>query len=401
MSDSSTADDPAQQAPAREEAPQVEELRDRTFRDRGDVIDGWFGSMQKWGLRIIVIAAAVYVLGWTAGRFWMVLFPVSLALVLSTVLQPVAGWMRRKSLPAAVSAVVVMLSFLLLITGVIAVLAPSVAGQAPQIASDASDGLQRIREWLVEGPLEVTEGQITAAISAVQDRLQDSASAISSGVFSGLSAATNALINLVLTLMLTFFFMKDGHKFVPWIRGLGGRRAGHHVAAVATRSWNTLGGFIRTQTLVSFIDAVLIGIGLAVLGVPLAVPLAVITFFAGYIPIVGALVSGFLAVLVTLVTVDFRAAVIVALIVLAVQQLEGNVLSPWLQGKSMNLHAGVVLMSVTAGSTLFGITGAFLAVPAAAVGAEVLRYLNEQIDRGVDPEAPPEDSAAASPHREP
>ncbi len=359
------------------------------------MISDWAAAAQTWGLRLVVVAAALYVLGWVAGSFWMVLFPVSLALVVSTVLQPAAGWLRRRRVPASLSAVLVMLGFLGLISAIIAIIAPQVAGQVPQIAQQASDGLQRIREWLVEGPFEVTDGQITAAISAVEDRLQESASAISAGVFSTLSAATNAIINLVLTLMLTFFMVKDGHRFLPWVHTLGGRRAGDHLVELLSRTWNTLGGFIRTQTLVSFIDAVLIGIGLAILGVPLWVPLAVITFFGGYIPILGALVSGFLAVLVTLVTVDFKAAVIALIIVLLVQQLEGNVLSPWLQGKSMNLHAGVVLMSVTAGGTLFGITGAFLAVPVAAVVAEILRYFNEQIDHQVDPEAPPEDSHAA------
>ncbi len=374
--------------------------RSRPYRDRGDVIGAWTATAQTWGLRLVVVAAALYVLGWLAGQFWMVLFPISLALVLATVLEPVSRFMRTRRVPDALAAALVMLSFIGFIIGVVTLLAPQVAGQVPTIAEQAADGLRRIQVWLVEGPLEVTEGQITAAIEAVEDRLQESASAISAGVFTGLSAATNAIINLVLTLMLTFFFIKDGHRFLPWLRTLGGRRAGDRAAEVLARSWRTLGGFIRTQTLVSFIDAVIIGIGLAILGVPLWVPLAVIIFFAGYIPIVGAVVSGFLAVLVTLVTVDVRAAVIAAIIVLAVQQLEGNVLSPWLQGKSMNLHAGVVLMSVTAGSTLFGVTGAFLAVPVAAVVAEVLRYMNEQIDAGVDPEAPPEDSHAAQILRE-
>ncbi len=364
-------------------------------RDRGNVIDQGFASLQRWGLRIVVIAAAVYVLGWVVGKLWMVFFPISLALVVATVLAPPVSWLRRKKVPSALGAITVMLGVLAVVVGVIAVLTPQVAGQAPAIAAQASNGLQQVRDWLTDGPLGLSEGQITRAITAVQDRLQESASAISSGIFSTLGAATNAVINLVLILMLTFFFIKDGHKFLPWLQNLGGRRVGSHLSELLGRVWNTLGGFIRTQTLVSAIDAVIIGIGLIILDVPLAVPLAVLTFFGGYIPIIGAFVSGILSVLVTLVTVDFRAAVIAAIIVLAVQQLEGNVLSPWLQGKTMNLHAGVVLMSVTAGGTLFGITGAFLAVPVAAATAELLRYVNEQIDAGVSPQAPAEDAQAS------
>lgn len=367
-----------------------------TVRDRAVVIDQAFAVLQRWGLRLVVLAAAVYVLGWIVGHLWMVFFPLSLALLVATVLAPPVTWLRRHKVPSGLAAALVMIGFIAAIVGAVALLTPQVAGQAPAIASQASDGLQRVRDWLTDGPLQLSDGQITRAISAVQDKLQESAAAISSGIFSTLSAATNAVINLVLVLMLTFFFIKDGHRFLPWLATLGGRRAGEHVTELLGRTWNTLGGFIRTQTLVSFIDAVIIGIGLTILGVPLAIPLAVITFFGGYIPIVGAFVSGILAVLVTLVTNDFKAAVIAALIVLAVQQLEGNVLSPWLQGKTMNLHAGVVLLSVTAGGTLFGVTGAFLAVPVAATTAVLLRYVNEQIDDGVDPEAPPEDSHAAA-----
>lgn len=365
------------------------------IRDRAVVIDGAFGSMQRWSLRIISIAAAAFVIGWAIGHLWMVLFPVSMALIVSTVLAPPVSFLRKRGFPAGLAAALVMVTFVATVTIVIAILTPQVAGQAPAIASQASSGLVRVRDWLTDGPLNLTDGQLTRAIEAVQDRLQDSAAAISSGALSTVSAATNVVINLVIVLMLTFFFIKDGHKFVPWVRTLGGRRAGEHTAEVLGRVWGTLGGFIRTQTLVAAIDAVIIGIGLAILGVPLAIPLAVITFFGGYIPIIGAFVSGALAVLVTLVTNDPKDALIALIIVVAVQQLEGNVLSPWLQGKNMNLHAAVVLLSVTAGGTMFGVTGAFLAVPVAAATAELLRYLNEQIDREVAEDAPAEDSQAA------
>jgi len=287
------------------------------------------------------------------------------------------------------------LGFLAVAVGTIAILTPQVAGQAPELADSAARGLQKVRDWLTTGPLSLSEGQITRAIEAVQEKLRNSATAISAGLFSTIGAATTAVVNLVLILMLSFFFVKDGHKFLPWLKTLGGRRGGEHTAEVMSRAWDTLGGFIRTQSLVAFIDAVIIGVGLAIIGVPLAVPLAVVTFFGGYIPIIGAFISGALAVLVTLVTNSPRDALIALLLVIAVQQLEGNVLSPYLQGKNLNLHAAVVLLSVTAGGTLFGITGAFLAVPVAATAAEILRYINERIDAAVAESAPPEDKEAA------
>jgi predicted PurR-regulated permease PerM len=180
--------------------------------------------------------------------------------------------------------------------------------------------------------------------------------------------------------MLTFFFLKDGHKFLPWLKTLGGRRAGEHAVEVLGRAWNTLGGFIRTQALVSLIDAVFIGAGLLILGVPLAPVLAILTFIGGFDQIVGAFVACALSVLVAWVANGLTTAVIVLIIILVVQQIEGNVLQPVLQSKSMKLHAVVVLLAVTAGGSVFGIVGAFLAVPAAAVAAVVVRYIGEQID---------------------
>src|SRR4029453_1162202 len=154
-----------------------------------------------------------------------------------------------------------------------------------------------------------------------------------------------------------------------------------HLCVVLGRVWDTLGGFIRGQALVSLADAILIGAGLLIVGIPLALPLAVLTFIGGFIPIVGAIFAGAGAVLIALVSNGFTAALIVLGIVLLVQQVEGNVLQPILQGKSLNLHAAVVLLAVTAGGSLYGIAGAFLAVPIAAAGAGVLRYLFAQVGR--------------------
>jgi len=348
-------------------------------RDRAAVIEDGFAGLQRWGLRLVLIAAGLFVIGWTIGHLWVVIFPAVLAAIVTTVLQPGAAWLRRHKVPSPLAAALVMLGFLLALTGLVAILTPQVAGQAPALAQSASAGLQKVRDWLTDGPLGLSDGQITRAITAVQEKLKESADAISSGVFSTLGAATSAIVNIVLVLMLSFYFVKDGHRFLPWVTQLGGKRAGEHAAELLTRTWATLGGFIRTQTIVALIDAVIIGAGLSIIGVPLAIPLAVITFIGAYIPILGAFISGVLAVLVTLVTNSPKDALIALILVLAVQQLEGNVISPWLQGKNLNLHAAVVLLSVTLGSSLFGITGAFLAVPVAATTAEILRYLNERI----------------------
>ncbi|TSD68230.1 AI-2E family transporter [Aeromicrobium piscarium] len=370
------------------------------LRDRGRVLDEGFAQLQRWGLRIVVIAAALYVLGWVIGRTWMVWFPICLAILVATVLEPPARKLKGIGFPDALSALLTLLGFLGGVFVVFAMVIPQMIDEAPSIANSAASGLNKVQQWLTEGPFQVTEGQITQAIDTVQQWLRDSAGDISSGVFSTLGTVTNVIINLVVTLVLVFFILKDGHRFLPFVRRIGGRRVGGHLSELMGRSWGTLGGFIRTQGIVSAVDAFFIGLGLLIVGVPLAIPLAILTFFGGFIPIVGAFATGALAVLVTLVTNSLQDAIIVLLIIVAVQQLESNILSPWLQGKSMKLHAGVVLLAVTAGGSLFGITGAFLAVPVAAAVAEILRYLNEQVDLEVSPDAPSEDRRGAEPDSE-
>lgn len=370
--------------------------RSRATPDRADIIDRGLSRLNVWGIRLIVGAIALYILGWIVGATWVVWFPIALALVLSTVLAPPVTWLRQHGVPSALAAAAVLLGFLGSIVLVGYLLAPQVAGQSTDIADSAVDGVGQIREWLRDGPLQISDGQINTGLERLQSELASRASDISSGVITGLTAVTNALINLVLMLILTFLFIKDGHRFLPWVSAIGGERVGGHFVEVIARAWNTLGGFIRTQALVSFIDAVFIGIGLVIIGVPLAIPLAILTFFAGFIPIVGAFTAGALACLVALVTNGPVDALWVLIVIVAVQQIEGNLLSPWLQGRSMNLHAGVVLMSVTAGSTIFGITGAFLAVPVAAVVAEVFRYLNERVDGEVSAAAPLQDTHGAA-----
>ena len=189
--------------------------------------------------------------------------------------------------------------------------------------------------------------------------------------------ATSVLVTTGVVLILTFFFLKDGDRFLPWLRDVVGKRAGWHLTELLTRAWTALSAFIRAQAIVSAVDAIFIGVGLVVLGVPMALALGVLTFIAGFIPIVGAFVAGSLAVLVTLVSLGVTKAIVVLLIVVLVQQLEGNILSPLLHSRAVNLHPVIVLVSVTIGGSLFNIIGAFLAVPFAAMVAVLFRYIHD------------------------
>lgn len=351
-----------------------------TARDRGAVIGDGVSWLAQWSLRIILIAAGAALLWWVLGALWVGVFPVLLALIVATVLWPPTKWLRRRGLPAALAAVVVILGSLLVFFGTLGAITPSLVSQSGDLADSASEGLVSLQDRLGEAPFNVDSETIDEGVKTATTWLQDRGGEIASGALTGASAVGSGVVTLVLVLVLVFFFLKDGPAFLPFVRRVSGERAGAHLTEVCTRAWNTLGGFIRTQALVSAVDAVLIGIGLVVLQVPLAFALAILTFFGGFIPIVGAFAVGALAVLVALVAQGPTTALIVLILIIAVQQIEGNVLQPFLQGRSMDLHAGIILLSVAVGSTVFGIVGAFLAVPVAAVGAVVLRYISEQVE---------------------
>lgn len=348
--------------------------------DRGVVIGEWLRHSALWSLWLIMIGLGLWLGLWLLGKVWVGVLPIILALLVTTVLWPPVAWMRRHGVPSALASVTALLGSFALIGGIFAAIAPSVISQSADLIDRAAEGIATVQKWLSGPPVNLRNDQIDQATEEATAWLQGSSTQIAGGVFTTVGAVTSAMVTLVLVLVLTFFFLKDGPAFLPWVRQISGRRAGRHLTEVCTRIWVTLSGFIRTQALVSAVDAVFIGIGLLVLQVPLALAIAVLTFFGGFVPIVGAFAVGTLAVLVALVSNGWTTALLVLALIVVVQQVEGNVLQPFLQGRSMQLHAGIILLAVAAGSTIFGIIGAFLAVPVAASISTALRYASEQVD---------------------
>lgn len=338
-------------------------------------------TLAKWSLAIVAIAAGAAVVGWVAAKLWVIFLPVLLAVVLCTVLWPPARvLMDRVGLPPAVAALTTLLLFLAIASGLVALIVPPLWSQLPALINQATEGVDRMQSWLEGPPINLQQEQLDRLVGSLVNAMRESSSTIATGVVSGVSTVGSVLVTLLLTVVLSFFVLKDGRKFLPWLVGLTGRRAGRHLETVLSRMWDNLGGFIRAQAGVALIDALFIGAGLLILGVPLAPALAVLTFVGAFVPFVGAFVAGALAVLIALVANGFVNALLVLAVIIAVQQIEGNVLQPYLQSRVMKLHAAVVLLAVTAGGALFGIVGAFLAVPTVAMLAVLVRYVSEQID---------------------
>ncbi|MFJ4341528.1 AI-2E family transporter [Streptomyces sp. NPDC088915] len=338
---------------------------------------------------LVLLMAAVAL--WILGRMWSVVWPLIVALFLTTMTWPLARFLRRLGWAPALAAAVVTVLFLVVVAGIVALIAVPVASQSGELADGVVEGIQRLREWAAGPPLNIGDDQISGAFDAAVARIQDSVGSMVTTVVTGVSTVFNGLVTAVLALFLMFFFLKDGPRFLPWLtRQLPGRLA-TDVPVVAERGWETLGAFVRSQAFVGLLDAVFIGLGLWFLDVPLVLPLAVLTFVSAFVPIVGALFAGLVAVLIALVSNGLTDALIVLAIIVVVQQLEGNVFQPMIQSRGLGLHAAVVLLAVTLGGSLAGIVGSLLAVPAAALVSVVWNYLREQLA------APPREPGADDP----
>ncbi|MET8159498.1 AI-2E family transporter [Sphaerisporangium sp. NPDC005289] len=351
-------------------------------------------------LEMLLVVLMTAVALWILGRMWSVLWPLVIALLLTTLTWPLARFLRRHGWPPALAASAVTVLFLLVAAGTVVLIAVPVASQSGELSTGVGDGIQKLRDWAAGPPLNIGADQVSTAFDSAVKRVQSSVGSIVTATLTGVGTVVNGLVTTVLALFLMFFFLKDGPRFLPWLaRQLPGRLA-TDVPIVAARSWDTLGSFVRSQAFVGLLDAVFIGLGLWIVGVPLVLPLAVLTFVSAFIPIVGALFAGFVAVLIALVSNGWTDALIVLAIIVVVQQLEGNVFQPMVQSRGLGLHAAVVLLAVTLGGSLAGIVGSLLAVPVAALIAVVWNYLREQLtDPPQDPETDLPEPDAAAPER--
>jgi predicted PurR-regulated permease PerM len=341
---------------------------------------------------LLLVLVMLTVALWVMGRMWSVVWPLVVGLILTTLTWPAARFLRRHGWKPALAASAVTVLFLVVAAGVVALIAVPVASQSGELTDGVVEGIQRLREWAAGPPLNIGDAQIDKAFDSAVARAQDGLGSMVGAVVTGVGTVVNGVVTAVLALFLMFFFLKDGPRFLPWLaRQLPGRLA-TDVPTVAARGWETLGSFVRSQAAVGLLDAVLIGLGLWILGVPLVLPLAVLTFVSAFVPIVGALFAGFVAVLIALVYNGLTDALIVLAIIVVVQQLEGNVFQPIIQSRGLGLHAAVILLAVTLGGNLAGIVGSLLAVPAAALIAVVWNYVREQLS-----EPPREPGAGDSP----
>jgi putative heme transporter len=327
--------------------------------------------------RFLVVAAAVAVVGFVLNELRLVVLPVIVAVLLCTVLVPPARWLRRRGVPGLAATFAVLGLSALLLGGIAAGVAPSLTSEFRDLGSDVEGGIDEVSEWLTDGPLNLSDSQVARWRASAERALDENRGALVGGALSGAVVFVEVVAGLLLTIVLVFFFVKDGESIWTKFVGLFPVTKRGHVRELGERSWQTMTAYLRGIALVAFVDTVLIGIALVVLGVPLVVPLMVLTFFGAFFPLVGAFVAGAVAALVALVSEGVVTALIVVAVITIIQQLEGDFLYPVVVGRTLRLHPVAILLALTAGAVIAGVVGAFVAVPAAAVAASIAAYVRE------------------------
>lgn len=336
--------------------------------------------------RFLVIVAALYVVGEVIGYLPVVVIPLSVALLLAALLIPAVHRLKRVGLPQSVSAVIVLIGGLGAVGGLLTFVIIQFTEGLPALQQQLSQSLTQIEDWLIHGPLQLQQTQIQDAINNGIEFIQKNQAAVTSSALTTASAIGTFLTGFLLTLFILIFFLTSGNQIWTFlIRGVP-RNVRGRVDAAGRRGFTSLINYVRATAAVAVVDAVLIGVGLWIMGVPLVVPLSTLIFLGAFVPIIGAVVTGAVAVLVALVTNGFLASIIVLAIVVGVMQLEGNVLQPLLLGRSVQLHPLAVVLAITVGLTVAGIPGALLAVPLLAVLNAGVQSLVHDGDPDEDPD---------------
>ncbi|MFE3605320.1 AI-2E family transporter [Streptomyces goshikiensis] len=336
-----------------------------------------------WGMRVaaevswrlLLLAGMLWVLMKVISEVQLVVLAFVAALLVTALLQPFVVRLRRLGLPRGLAtAVTAILGFV-----VIGLVGWFVVWQVMDNLDDLSDrvrdGINELKLWLLDSPFHVTEKQINDIAKNLTDTIGTNTEEITSAGLQGVTVLVEVLTGMLLAMFSTLFLLYDGKRIWHWVLGLVPAPARAGVAGAGPRAWRTLTAYVRGTVLVALIDAVFIGLGLYFLDVTMAVPLAVFIFLFAFIPLVGAVISGALAVVVALVTQGVFTALSVLAVVLLVQQIEGHVLQPFILGRAVRVHPLAVVLSVAAGGMVAGIGGAVVAVPLVAVTNTVVVYL--------------------------
>ncbi|MEU3354252.1 AI-2E family transporter [Streptomyces sp. NPDC037389] len=341
------------------------------------------------GWRLLVLAGTLWVLMRVISAVRLVVLAFVAGLLITALLQPIVVLLKRRGVPRGLATALTFLSGFVIMGLVGWFVVWQVTENLDDLSKQVQHGITELKRWLLNSPFHVTQSQINNIADKLSEAIGTSTKDITSAGIEGVQVIIEVLTGILLAMFSTLFLLYDGPRIWQWLLKLVPEAAREGVAGAGPRAWATLTAYVRGTVIVALIDAIFIGTGLYFLKVPMYVPLAVFIFLFAFIPLVGAVVSGALAVVVALVTRDVFTAAMVLVVVLAVQQIEGHVLQPFILGRAVRVHPLAVVLAVAAGSMTAGIGGAVVAVPLVAVTNTVVGYLRAY----AKDESPPEVSS--------
>ena len=349
-----------------------------------------------WSWRLLVVGAAILATVLLLARLRVVVLPLFAAILLATALRPPARFLQQRGLPAGLATALTYLGFFAVLGGIGTLVAQPLADEVKQLGPTLTKGVDDVQRWLVEGPLGLEQAQIDQYRQQAGETLKKGGPSLIAPAV----VFVEVLAGTLLALVVSFFLVKDG----PVLERAALRRLPEayrdrsELAGRAAR--RALGGYLRGAAALGALEGTVMAIAIFLVGGRLAIPVLLVTFLGAFVPVVGAVFSGVVAVLVTLVTAGSKEAAIIAVVALVLQQLDNDLLAPFIYGRSVQLHPLAILLSIATGATLAGIAGTFLAVPLAAVAVAVAGALRSPDKPLVEPDDPPaqaSDPAADAP----
>lgn len=328
----------------------------------------------QWAWRFLVVVLAAYVIVRALGFLMVVVLPVVVALFITALVQPVVNRMSRW-LPRPVASILTVVLVLGVITAALTYATSQVVNGSQDLASQVVNGLDEIQSWLKTGPFHVTDDQIQSTIDALKDLISSKSTEITRTATEVGTVVGHIVAGFFIVLFSTYFFLADGASIWKWVVRIFPTAAREKADSSGFVAWTSLTQFVRATVLVAATDAVGIGLVALILGLPFVAAIGLLVFLGAFVPLVGATVSGAVAVLVALVAKGPIAALIMLGGVIAVQQLEAHVLQPFLMGRFVSVHPLGVILAIAVGVIVAGIPGALIAVPLAATVNAVIQHL--------------------------
>ncbi len=343
--------------------------------DHGDAVPPLIRKAAAWSWRLLAIIALAVAVLWVIRRLEVIVVPVALALMVTALMIPAVDFLDRRGAPRGGAVALVLLTGMALVGGMLTFVVSQFVVGVPGLVEQVTHSIDSARAWLIEGPLHLSKDQINNAGNSAIEAIRNNQEKVTSGALSTAATVTEIVTGALLTLFTVIFFLHGGRNIWQFVTRIFPATVQERVRNAGRAGFNSLIGYVRATFLVALVDAVGIGTGLAIMGVPLALPLASLVFLGAFIPLVGAVVAGFLAVVVALFAKGFVYALITLALIIAVQQLEGHVLQPLVMGRAVSVHPLAVVLAIAAGSVLAGIVGALLAVPIVAFLNSAIRVL--------------------------